>query len=426
MDNAENISAPLPPLRRALEAVQFEHEGKPMVLLRDQEGITDNAIAVTLGGFLVATLLDGKNTMQDVQSIFSKTTGNLISPSDVNGLVQQLKQADLLEIPELQEKRNIVLHDFQVSTIRKPFFAGQTYPDQPMDLAVQLGKYFQDSKGPQKQLPSTPSVTEPPLGLFSPHIDFQRGGPAYAWAYQALADCAPPDLVVGLGVAHVSPNSPWIPSKKEYGTPYGPLKANAELAADFEKALWYEPYADEWSHRMEHSLEFQALWLKYIWRDKSPEWLPILCSSFYSFAPDRAPSKIETIEAALQKFGAILKDRRAKGQKIMILAGVDLAHVGPRFGDQLELTPEIRSKVEAEDKMSLDLALKKDADGFYMSVVADDHWRKVCGLSAIYTALRLIKIMAPDNKKDGKLLTYGQADDPMGGVVSFTSVLYPS
>jgi predicted class III extradiol MEMO1 family dioxygenase len=102
-----------------------------------------------------------------------------------------------------------------------------------------------------------------------------------------------------------------------------------------------------------------------------------------------------------------------------------MAHVGPRFGDQETLGPELNARVEKEDRASLELALKGDADGMYLSVVADNHWRKWCGLSAMYTALRLMKILAPDNSVRGQLLAYDQAPDPAGGLVSFPSVIFP-
>jgi AmmeMemoRadiSam system protein B len=416
----------LPPLKRGLEAVQIEHEGKPMVLLRDQEGITEHTVAVSLGGFFVATLLNGRHTLNDVQTLYTKTTGALLSPADIQNLVGQLEKADLLETAGLQEKRAKVLSDFLASPVRKPQFMGPNYSKEPLELAVQLGKYFQDPHGPHKELPSVPSVAEPPLGLVSPHIDFHRGGPAYAWAYQALAESPPPDVILALGVAHLSPSSPWVMTKKSYETPYGPVTVDQNLYHEIEKTLWYNPLDDEAVHRTEHSLEFQALWLKYIWRDKTPPWVPILCSSFTPFASDRAPSQIATIHTALEQMGEILKKKKSAGRRVLILAGVDLAHVGPRFGDEMELTPEARKKIEDEDKKSLDLAMKLEADAFYMSVVADDHWRKMCGLSAVYCSLRLIKAMANSPASRGKLLTYGQAEDPMGGIVSYASAIFPS
>jgi len=415
--------APLPPLKAGIEAVQIEHEGQQMVMLRDQEGLNPNSIAITMAGFLIAMMLDGQNTVSDVQTLFSKNTGALIKPEEIQTLVSQFEKADLLETEALQKKRQLVLKQFADNPNRPAVHVNTGYPENTLDLAAMLGKFFQDPKGPGKQVPSAP--TEPaPLALFAPHIDFHRGGPAYAWAYQALGSCRPPDLIVGLGVAHMSPNSPWVMTQKNYETPYGAVPYSKELYADFQSALWYDASVDQWAHRTEHSLEFQALWLKYLWRDKTPAWLPILCSSFDRFCPDRAPSTVPAIEDGINKIGEKLKARQAAGQKILILAGVDLAHVGPRFGDEEKLGPELEKRVEEEDRKSLELALKGDADAMYLSVVKGGHWRKWCGLSAIYTALRLMKILSPE-KLEGKLLTYGQAPDPMGGLVSFTSVIFP-
>jgi AmmeMemoRadiSam system protein B len=110
----------------------------------------------------------------------------------------------------------------------------------------------------------------------------------------------------------------------------------------------------------------------------------------------------------------------------MILAGVDLSHVGPRFGDQEDVTPERKKLIEGKDRATLELALQLKPDDFYRSVVSDGNKRKVCGLSALYTALRLIKALAGDAPGAGKLLAYGQADDPAGGVVSFAGAVFPA
>jgi AmmeMemoRadiSam system protein B len=416
---------PLPALKAGLEAVEIEHEGKPMIVLRDQEGIVDQPMGLSVGGFLVASLLNGRHTAEEIRTVFTKSTGTVLTSAEIQTLVSQLEKAQLLETPALHERRKKILDDFLASPTRKAQFLGNGYPQEPLELAVHLGKYFQAPKGPQKQLASQPTEKAAPWGLVAPHIDLHRGGPAYAWAYQALAECPAPDTIVALGVAHVSPNSPWVFSNKAYETPYGPLPTHPELSKELGKCLWYDPCVDEGVHRTEHSLEFQALWLKYLWREKTPSWVPILCSSFYAFANDRPPSEISTVEEAIQKMGQVLKRRSEAGEKILILMGVDLAHVGPRFGDEIELTPDVRQKIEKEDRASLDLALQLDADGFYRSIIADDHWRKVCGLSSLYTGLRLLKIMAGAHPLPAKLLTYGQADDPMGGVVSFASAIFP-
>jgi hypothetical protein len=48
----------------------------------------------------------------------------------------------------------------------------------------------------------------------------------------------------------------------------------------------------------------------------------------------------------------------------------------------------------------------------------------VCGLSSLYTGLRLIKDLEGSAAQPGRLLAYGQAPDPAGGLVSFASALF--
>lgn len=400
---------PPPPVRSDVEIHPVEHEGQPLFVLQDVEGLAPDPIGVAPGGLAVAGLFDGKRTAQDIQDLLFKETGQRVPVEQISALAAELEKAGMLETPDVARRRRELAEEFLRSPVRKPVHQGLGYPGDRLELAAYVGKFFE--KGPGAQ--PGPAAGAPLRGLVAPHIDLARGGHAYAWAYKALAESPPPDVIVALGVAHVSPPSPWTFTRKEYETPNGPMKVDAELYDALARRLWYDPAADEWVHRREHSLEFQALWLRYIWKDRTPPWVPILCSSFERWAADRAPSTVETVDKALQGMAAALKGRR-----VLILAGVDLAHVGPHFGDEHELGPELERKVEHEDRRSLEHALKGDADALYLSVVADGHWRKWCGLSAAYTALRLL------GGSQGKLLAYGQAADQRGGLVSFASAAF--
>ncbi|MCR4297071.1 MAG: AmmeMemoRadiSam system protein B [Elusimicrobia bacterium] len=398
-----------------------EEDGKPVFVLRDLEELTEKPLALSGGGMLLASLLDGSRNAVEVRDEFLKNTGALLELPAILGLVTALDEAGYLETPAVAGKRTKALELFRGNPKRPAMFAGTSYPLEPLPLAGQLGAFFTAENGPGKEKSVEP--TRPaPLGLIAPHIDFTRGGPAYAWAYQALSERAAPDVVIALGVAHVSPNSPWVFTPKSYETPFGPMEVDDELYQKLSSRVWYEPRADEWVHKHEHSLEFQAVWLKYLWREKAPKWIPILVSSFERFSPQEAPSAIPTIEKALKDLGDVLKAELAKGRTVTIISGIDLAHVGLRFGDDLEITPDLEKKIEAEDRKSLIDAMALDADGFYKSVVADGHWRKVCGLSALYTGLRLMKAIGA--VQPGRLLSYGQAPDPAGGLVSFASAIY--
>lgn len=392
-----------------------------MFVVRDREGLLPQPVVVSTAAMILASFLDGKHTVKEVRTLFAKVTGTVLENSEILRIVGDLSNIGLLETPEIAAQHDRIAKEFTKSSVRKAVHLGNGgYPSDKRELSKFLGAFFRDAKGPGKEKSILPSGT-PPKGLVSPHIDFFRGGAAYAWAYQALAETPPPDVIVALGVAHISPDSPWIMTPKAYETPYGRMHVDTELYNDIKKSLWYDPRRDEWAHRNEHSLEFQAVWLKYIWGAKTPPWVPILCSSFEGLCDEGGPPTVPTIENALEEIGERFA-RRAKKKRILVLAGVDLAHVGPCFGDPDKINRATEKRIETEDRRSIEHLLALDADAFYESVVADDHWRKVCGLSALYTAARWIRAL--NGGVRGELLTYGQAADPRGGVVSFTSAIY--
>jgi hypothetical protein len=66
----------------------------------------------------------------------------------------------------------------------------------------------------------------------------------------------------------------------------------------------------------------------------------------------------------------------------------------------------------------LESVVAADARGFYADVAADRDARRICGLSAIYSLLRLV----PGAR--GRLLRYRQWPDPEGAV-TFCAVAFP-
>ena len=90
----------------------------------------------------------------------------------------------------------------------------------------------------------------------------------------------------------------------------------------------------------------------------------------------------------------------------------------PRFGDQIELDQNLIDWMVEEDKKSLDKIVEGNAEGFWNSVMQDGNRRHVCGLSATYSLLRLLK------GKPGNRLDYGYAADPAGGYVSYAGLVF--
>jgi AmmeMemoRadiSam system protein B len=103
-----------------------------------------------------------------------------------------------------------------------------------------------------------------------------------------------------------------------------------------------------------------------------------------------------------------------------IIAGADLAHLGPRFGDPHEVGTEVAAWCEERDRDTLESAASVDASGFFLKIADERDRRRICGLSAIYTLLETL----PRGAR-GTLLHYGQAlDEKRTNFVSFASMAF--
>jgi hypothetical protein len=112
------------------------------------------------------------------------------------------------------------------------------------------------------------------------------------------------------------------------------------------------------------------------------------------------------------------KQLKESKKKVCVIASVDLAHVGARFGDR-ELQDEAYLKrLHSEDTEMLKYAELLDAEGFRNSVQKDHNSRKICGYPAIYTLLNVIEA------SEGKLLKYSQYADQTNSTVSFASMSF--
>src|SRR4029077_12076896 len=108
----------------------------------------------------------------------------------------------------------------------------------------------------------------------------------------------------------------------------------------------------------------------------------------------------------------------ARPGRVIVVAGADLAHVGPRFGDESALGTEERERLERADRASIERATSLDAAGFWDHVAGDIEERRICGLAPIWSLLRTVS-----SNVLGRLLHYEQTVDPEdGSIVSHAAV----
>ena len=107
----------------------------------------------------------------------------------------------------------------------------------------------------------------------------------------------------------------------------------------------------------------------------------------------------------------------AQKRRVAFVAGADLAHVGPRFGDPEPVSPDALARVEREDRAMLEAVAGSDAAAFFASIEADGDRRRICGFSPIYALLRCLPGVP------GVVRHYGQWPDPQA-VVTHASVVF--
>ena len=186
-----------------------------------------------------------------------------------------------------------------------------------------------------------------------------------------------------------------------------------ELAAAAPGAVRMEDYC----HAVEHSIEFQALFLKYLF-GPNIRVLPILCGSFArSIYKGGMPEDNEDVR---RFFGALGNIAAREGNRLFWVLGIDMAHMGRRYGDQLTAladTGEMQAVAE-RDRIRIERMNEADADGFWSLVQENHDDLKWCGSSPIYTFLKTVP------QARGTLRRYQQWNIDEQSVVSFAAISF--
>ncbi|MEK7476787.1 MAG: AmmeMemoRadiSam system protein B [Candidatus Coatesbacteria bacterium] len=399
---------------RRVDAYPVEVEGEEYIALRDPEGVVEDVMLLSPAAFLIASMLDGTATVTDMRATYARAfDGRMVEEHEIRKVIAELDLRGFLDTPGFRLKRAEARRRWGDLPVRPASHAGGAYPDDPRELAAYLGGFFTAEGGPGLLAGATPRRA--PRGLVAPHIDFQRGGLAYAHAHRTHREEPLPDLVIVLGVVHSAPPVPFIVTDKAFQTPLGVVSADREAVAAISAGCGGWAREEEIAHRSEHSIEFQLVWLQATHPGQDFTIVPVLCSAFEQFCGEHSPQSDERIARGLESLAGVLRGRRA-----LVIASVDFSHVGPKFGDDIRLDESVAAGVEESDRALLAPLCAGDAEGFWAEGAGDGNPRHVDALSAAYTLLHLL---GPDAR--GTELAYGQAPDPEGGIVSFAAVEFP-
>jgi MEMO1 family protein len=403
------------PRLRAVESFPVEHEGRSCVALRDPGGYTD-AIVLLHGALLeIVSLFDGEHTVADIQAAVMRRHGQLVERRQIEEIAEALDQQGFLDSPAFADRRAVIDGGFLASPTRPAAHAGGAYAANPDELRAMLDGSFALPDGPGV-IDLTAAAAPEVRGVIAPHIDYHRGGPAYAWAYRELAERSRADLFVIFGTCHAGMEHPFALTRKDYASPLGDAPVDRDFVDALAKRARQDCFGSELAHRVEHSIELQAVFLRHLFAGRRDVRIVPVLASFAHEAmhrgrrPDDDPRVPRFLEALAETIAA-------SGQRVAVIAGADLAHVGPRFGDPEPVgSPEL-ALIEREDTVMLESVAAGEPDAFFESVASDGDRRRICGYSPIYALLRSL------GSTTGRVKRYGQWPDP-SGVVSFASVVF--
>ena len=411
------------PRLRAVEAFPVQHQGQRCIALRDPAGFTDR-IAVLPGPLLdLVSLFDGEHPVAAIHEILRRRHGEAPSVDQIGALIEQLDDAGFLDSERFRARRRATDDAFRQSPTRPAAHAGGAYAGAPEALREQIAGFFRHPDGPGPADGARPAdgpsrrAAGTLSALIAPHIDFHRGGPTYGRAYQEVLDRSDADLFVILGTCHAGMADPFAITLKPYDTPLGPAAVDRDFYEALARRAGQDLLASEPAHRAEHSIEFQALMLQYLLGARRPfTILPVLASYLHEAVwAGTEPEADPRVPRFLDALGETIA---SSPRRVCLIAGVDLAHVGPRFGDPDANTEASLATVERADRAMLEPVVAGDARGFFAGVAADGDARRICGLSPIYSLLRVLP------EAPGRLIQYRQWPDPEGAV-TFCAVSFP-
>ena len=403
------------PRLRGIEAFPVDHEGERFLALRDPAGYTPSVLMLPMALLEIVSLFDGGHGIAEIQQAVLRHRGEHVDAGRIEELVQALDQHGFLEGPSFEARRAEVDGAFLASTVRPASHAGGAYPADAAALRTMFDGFFAPPHGPGA-IDGVGATSTRVSALIAPHIDFHRGGPAYAWGYRDIAERCDADVFVIFGTCHAGMSHPFALTRKPYDTPLGPAPVDVDFVESLAARAGQDCFAAEAAHRNEHSIEFQAVFLRYLFAARREVRLvPVLTSFVHeAIARGQRPEADRQVTRFLDALGETVA---ASGRRVAFVAGADLAHVGPRFGDADPVSPKEAARLAAADRATLAAVTAGDADGFFDDAARDGDARRICGLSPIWMLLRAT------GGAPGVLRHYGQTPDPQC-VVTFASVVF--
>jgi AmmeMemoRadiSam system protein B len=344
----------------------------------------------------------------DLRSELVRITGDIQVGELEKHLFDSLDEAGFLENDTYREMKMRREVEFAAEELREAAFAGAAYPSDGRNLSSLLGARIGHVNG---NSPATVAIAAP------------HASPEGAWAsYRAAYQYGPPaerakDLTfVILGTSHYGAPERFGLTRKSFTTPFGKARPDVRLIDELERAAGDGVRMEDYCHAVEHSIEFQIVFLQHLY-GPDIKVLPILCGPFAKSIYERElPEQTEKVARFFDALGNIV----ARERNLFWVLGIDLAHMGRRYGDPLRALANMGEMlaIEQRDRERLARITASDLSGYWSLVQDGQDDMKWCGAAPLYTFMKVMPGL------QGELLNYEQWQIDPQSVVSLAALRF--
>jgi AmmeMemoRadiSam system protein B len=384
-------------------------EEHPGLFIRDPYRFSDAMLIIPPPLVECLQSFDGEHTDLDLRAALVRATNSLDVSDLQQHLTETLSAAGFLEDEVFDRMQGERRAEFAASPVREPAHAGAAYPAEPAELRETMIRHMAGAPAA--------AADGNLLGIAAPHVSPEGGWESYRAAYSVLGPEHRDRTFVILATSHYGEPQRFGLTRKNFTTPLGQARADLGLVDWLADRGGPAVQMEDYCFSFEHTVEFQVLFLQHA---LGPEVkiLPVLCGPFAkSIYGSGSPEDDDGVKRFFDALGEL--DDRERGRLVWVL-GVDMAHMGARYGDRFEaIANEGRmSEVGRRDESRMERINAGDAAGFWDLVRQNRDDLKWCGSAPFYTFLRSI----PNVR--GELRKYEQWNIDAQSVVSFAGMSF--
>jgi len=407
MGNVTRLAA----LRPNLDLVPSPLADRPGLLVRDPFRYAEAMIVIPSALVPCLAFFNGRYRDREVGEALQRLTGDARVGDVVGHLARVLSEGGFLDDENFTRLRDERHRAFADTRRREAAHAGAAYPAERAALRDALEAYLGDG--------GTPRVPAPAglVGIAAPHVSPEGGWRSYQAAYARLGPEHRGRTVVVLGTSHYGEPDRFGLTRKPFLTPLGEAEVDVPLVDELVARGGDAVVLEDYCHAVEHSIEFQVVFLQHV-LGPHVRILPVLCGPFAGTTrdggrPEDDPGVARVLDA--------LADLAAKeGDRLLWVLGVDMAHVGRRYGDDFAAQARTGSlvEVEARDRRRCEAIGRGDAGAFWELLRQNGDDLRWCGASPFYAFLKALPGLHCE------LLIYEQWNIDEQSVVSFGGLAF--